>query len=121
MRPMFLAACVLASAGTASAQDAEPQPFMSTELSARGHNRELIGLGPTVGFDVTFGARSWRGLQPIVQGGRLIDVTPADGATSRSTLDTRCSLSLAMRMLCGVRHVFGSVCGSSRLSPAFAC
>jgi len=78
MRPIVLAACVLASAGTASAQDAEPQPFLSTELSARGTNREFTGVGPTVGLDVTFGARSWRGLQPIVQGGRLIDVTPAD-------------------------------------------
>jgi hypothetical protein len=76
MRPILLAACVLASTGTALAQDGQPQPFLSTELSARA--TKLDGVEPAVGFDVTFGARSWRGLQPIVQGGRLIDVTPAD-------------------------------------------
>jgi opacity protein-like surface antigen len=78
MRPTLLAACVLGLAATVSAQSAEPRPFLSAEPSFRAMNRETTGVGTTVGLDLTVGTRSWRGLQPIFQGGRLIDVTPAD-------------------------------------------
>jgi len=77
MRPLLLAACVLGLAGTASAQSAEPRPFLSAEPSFYAMNRELTGVGTMFGVDLTVGTRSWRGLQPIFQGG-LIYITPAD-------------------------------------------
>ena len=77
MRPIVLAACVLGVAVSASAQSAE-RPFLSGEPTFYATNRELTGVGTQVGFDLTAGTRSWKGLQPIFQGGRLIDVHPAD-------------------------------------------
>jgi hypothetical protein len=80
MRPMLLAACVIGLAGTAAAQEAAA-PFISGEPSFRATSREfreLTNVGNAIGLDVTVGTRSWRRLQPIFQGGRLIDVTPAD-------------------------------------------
>jgi opacity protein-like surface antigen len=77
MRPLLLAACMLAMAGTASAQDDEPRPFVSAEPSFRWTNRELTGVGTTAGIDVKAGLRPWGWVQPLVQGGRLIDVTPS--------------------------------------------
>jgi len=78
MRPVLAAVCVLGFAATASAQQDEPRAFLSAEPSFRATNRELTGVGTTVGLDLTVGTRAWRGLQPIFQGGRLIDVTPAE-------------------------------------------
>jgi opacity protein-like surface antigen len=78
MRSLLLAACVLSMAGPASAQDDEPRPFVSAEPMFRSTNRELTGVGNTAGVDVKVGLRPWRGIvQPLFQGGRLIDVTPA--------------------------------------------
>ncbi|HEV8397140.1 MAG TPA: hypothetical protein VGQ37_22815 [Vicinamibacterales bacterium] len=78
MRSILPAACVLASVGTASAQDGEPRPFLSAEPSFRATSRELTGAGTTIGLDLTVGTRGWRAVQPIFHGGRLLDVTPAD-------------------------------------------
>jgi hypothetical protein len=77
MRPLLLAACVLAVAGPASAQDAEPRPFVSAEPMWRSTNRELTGAGSAAGVDVKVGLRPWGRVQPLFQGGRLLDVTPA--------------------------------------------
>ena len=77
MRPILMAAaCVLGLAGTAAAQDGAA-PFVSAEPSFRATNSSLTG-GNDFGLDLTVGLRSWKGLQPIFQGGRLIDVHPAD-------------------------------------------
>src|SRR5688500_4461270 len=78
MRPILLAISVLGLAGTAWAQTSETRPFLSAVPSFRAMNRETTGVGTTVGLDLTVGTRSWRGFQPIFQGGRLIDVTPSD-------------------------------------------
>ena len=76
MRALVLAVCVFGGAGTAAAQDGEPRPFLSGEPSfARS---ELTGSGNLVGFDLTLGTKAWRAVQPIFQGGRLVDVMPAD-------------------------------------------
>jgi hypothetical protein len=80
MRTLLLAACAIGVAGTTAAQDTA-SPFVSGEPSFRATSREfreLTNVGSAIGADLTVGTRSWRGLQPIFQGGRLIDVTPAD-------------------------------------------
>ena len=77
MRLILVSVCLLASVGTASAQSSEQRAFLTAEPSFRATNQELTG-GSAVGLDLTVGTRAWRGLQPIFQGGRLIDVTPAD-------------------------------------------
>lgn len=78
MRAILLAACVLGVAGTAAAQDGEPRPFVSAEPSFRAVNGGPGAGTSAFGLDVTVGTRAWRSVQPIFQGGRLIDVVPAD-------------------------------------------
>ena len=78
MRTILLAACVLGVAGTVAAQDGEPRPFVSAEPAFRSVNGGPDAGSSAFGLDVTVGTRAWRSLQPIFQGGRLIDVVPAD-------------------------------------------
>lgn len=78
MRAILLAACVLGVAGTAAAQDGEPRPFLSAEPAFRSVNGGPGAGTSAFGLDVTVGTRAWRSVQPIFQGGRLIDVVPAD-------------------------------------------
>ena len=79
MRSLLLATCVLGVAATAAAQD-RAGLFVSAEPSFRAvATGDVAGAGKDFGLDLTVGiARSWKGLQPIFQGGRLIDVHPAD-------------------------------------------
>lgn len=51
--------------------------MVSAEPSFRSTNRELTGVGTTAGIDVKAGLRPWGWVQPLFQGERLIDVTPA--------------------------------------------
>jgi len=78
MRAILLAACVLGVGGTAAAQDGEPRPFVSAEPAFRSVNGGPAAGSSAFGLDVTVGTRAWKSLQPIFQGGRLIDVVPAD-------------------------------------------
>jgi hypothetical protein len=78
MRAILLAACVLGVARTVAAQDGEPRPFVSAEPAFRAITAGALGRDFAFGLDVTVGMRAWKGVQPIFQGGRLIDVAPAD-------------------------------------------
>jgi hypothetical protein len=76
---LIAAACVLGLAATAAAQDGAGV-FVSAEPNFRSMSSTApTGPGTTFGLDLTVGiARSWKGFQPIFQGGRLIDVAPAE-------------------------------------------
>jgi hypothetical protein len=78
LRAILLAACVFGVTGTAAAQDGEPRPFVSAEPAFRAVSGGPEGTNSAFGLDVTVGTRAWRSVQPIFQGGRLIDVVPAD-------------------------------------------
>jgi opacity protein-like surface antigen len=75
MRHLLLGAALLGTAAAAAAQTPELKPFVSGDIAAR----PMIDNGTSrtsIGFDVTAGGPSWKGFQPIVEGGRALWLMP---------------------------------------------